>query len=167
MGEQAPEGQAEFEAKLRYWLTEAARLRNFKRPPSGSAPHVVHESLIQLRAVLDEFEPVLMNVTILKMGAVVQQKELEEAAQDAWDKLADAERTRPVKRDFEGAEERYARWRLASIEQLRDARQARRRAEFAAQVEFSVRTMYWGLMNIREELLGSLRELQWESTMER
>lgn len=170
-----PEGEEEltweqsrkyYVSRLQAALDEVTALRTFKLESIVSPPQA-REKLQKLRGNLDRVEQLVTEVTALKMGAVALQKEKEETAQDAWDKLADSHGKSPVRRDFEGTEERYARWRVATFDLLREARQSRNLTEFAAQTDMRVRNMQRGLREVREELLAFIKELQWESVMER
>lgn len=164
---EAPSPEDVVRGRLTALVRQAYELRSFKRPPADAAPAVVHEALVRLRTDLDVLENCMIQVSLIRQATESEQKAAEEEAQDAWDRQADAEYRRGVRRDFEGAEERYARWRLATFEQQRVARQSRARADLARQSEIAVRTVYRGMNGIREELLASLRYLQWESAMER
>jgi hypothetical protein len=153
--------------QLQRWLKEAGELRVFDVPDTNAAPSEVHEAIQVLRGNLDRLEGILADVTALKIANRAAQRAREEEAQDAWDKQADIESRAAVRREFEGAEERYARWRLSTLPQLQAVRQARVLAEFSAQTEARVAIMFRGLRDVREELLVRLKYLQWESAMER
>jgi hypothetical protein len=142
-------------------------LREFVMPAPDAAPAEFHASLLDMRARLDEAEPLKRGAVRLLASVKAAAKAYGQAADDA----ADAELARlgrqAVRRDFEGVAERLAATRLATLPQRRAARAAERVADIAAATEADITEMYWGMRGIREELLDSLRYLAWEAAMER
>ncbi len=160
------EAEAQIRAQVAEWLKETAELRAFQRPGHEAAPPEVHEALLQARSRLDRMEEICGNLSAVKAGALAKTRVLQEQAQDAWDKLADSHSRQAGVREWEGKEERYARWRLATFDQVRSARQAQLFADFATQADTQAHRAFRGLSAVREELLASLRYLPWLSSLE-
>jgi hypothetical protein len=152
--------------RLAELATEAAELRSFRRPPHQATMAEVHEAVLEARGRLDRLEEIRISTGAIKRATAGGQLAAEERAKDAWDACADRDKNRQA-REYEGAEERYARWRLETLLPLQTARQARVLAEQAAQVADDVATRYFGLKDTQREMLESLKYLQWESSMER
>lgn len=162
----AEDPAAVLRGKLAGWAKESAELRKFSRPPHEATMDQVHAAVVDARARLDRLEEIRTATGAVKRATMGGQLAAEERARDAWDACADRDKHTQV-RDYEGAEERYARWRLATIELIRAARIARTLAEQAAQVADDVTTRYFGLQGTQREMLESLKYLQWESHLER
>lgn len=144
---------------------ESAELRAFHSPGLVATPSDISEALIDLRGRLDRMEEIFTRATLVRIGLTAAQKAAEETAQDAWDAQAVRDANRQV-REYEGAEERYARWRLATLMEIRAARQARVLADQARQVEGDVKTRFYGLRDIRVELLDRQKRFVLESNLE-
>jgi hypothetical protein len=152
--------------QLAGWRKEAAELRAFTRPGVAATPSEVHAALVEVRGRLDRLEAICVSVAILKSGATSWARALADAAQDAWDQLAAQESRSAVRQDYEGAQERYARWRVATLVQLQAARQAQVLADQVAQADLHVSKAYYGLRDIRGELMESMRHLQGLSSLD-
>lgn len=153
-------------ARLHAMVMQATQERAFVFPERGSHPAVVHAALLEARSHLDRLETILSEVTALRVAAQVRARELEDQAQDEWDKQAKtAQQT--GRREFEGARERYAMWDLATINERIRARDARKVADLVSGTEDRIRLAYRGLDGMRQDLLASLRYLAWESVQER
>ena len=149
------------------WLEEAAQLRALKTPGDGAAPVSVHAALVAARGRLDRLETLLSMAIALKSGAAIRARELAELAEDAWDEKAQTAQRRGIQREFEGAQERYALWRLATKDERKAARTARSVADIAEDTELRIRRAYYGLDGVRQDMLHRLKYLAWESTLER
>lgn len=148
------------------WLASAFQLRQVRNPPDTAAPAAVHQALVQARAQLDTLETVLSTALAFKAVTATNARQQEDIAEDAWDDKA-GEGRRQMRREFEGAQERYAWWRLDTRDQRRAARQARAAADVAADTAERIRIAYRGLDGLRADLNARLKYLQWESMMER
>lgn len=153
------------QGRLAGYAQESAELRVFPMPGVAAQPEEVREALVDLRARLDRLEEILSAVTLVKLGTAAGQKAAEEEAQDAWDRQADHDRNRQV-RDYEGAEERYARWRVSTFTEIRAARQKRVLADQARQVEGDVKRRFYGLRDIRGELIERGRQFMFDSNLD-
>lgn len=148
-------------------LVRATGFRNFASPPVEASPHVVHRALVDARSRLDQLEPVLGQAMDLKQATVMRAVELEQAADDAWDEVADKARKQGLRDQFEGAQERYATWRLKTREPRLEARHARQEADVATACEAKVRMFYRGLDNARQDLHKRISALAFENSLDR
>lgn len=148
-------------------LGTAGHLRAFTAPGIDAIPHKVHSALVDARARLDQLEGILGQAMDLKHAAGMEARRLEQAEQDAWDEKADNARKRGLRQDFEGAQERYATWRLQTRDERLAARHARAVADLCDICEAKVRLAHRGLDNARQDLHARLRALAFESTLER
>lgn len=147
-------------------LNKAAGLRAVNQPQERAIPHVLHDTLVYVRANLDRLEVVLGQAMDLKHATAMEARRQEQAEQDAWDDEADKAR-KQGRGEYEGAQERYAYWRLKTRDQRALARQAREEADVAADCEAKVRLMYRGLDSARQDLHARLRAVAFESALER
>jgi hypothetical protein len=153
--------------ECRGWLQATMELRARVPNPPPTAPHtVVHDALTTARAVQDRIETLLSLAIGFKNACEAKARMLENAADDAWDDQAKQEK-RYGRREYEGAQERYAYWRLACRTQRKDARDARELADIASDVERRVRLHYYGLDGARDDLGRRLAVLRMENSMER
>lgn len=169
-----PDRFEEIRALSNGWLAEAAELRALRvdgedtprgiYDPAASHPQV-HEALVIARACLDRLETIFEQAMVLKAGAEAKARELAETAEDALDKAV-ADRSKRA-RDFEGARERLADAGLAALKPRAAARDAAKVADLAAGVERRIRLRYYGLVKLRDELADRLRNVAWESNLDR
>lgn len=163
--------QAELDAQDKYAELSGgmAKLRDFAVPPYAAHPDEVHRGLVDVRAALDLAETLIQESARFRDEVGRRARALAQAADDAYDaelvKMG-AQGSRPA---YEGAQERYGAARMNHLvfEARRRARTAERVSDIARGEHERLRTSFYGLLNIREELLARLRELQWESSMER
>lgn len=148
-------------------LTSAIALRNFRAPGIDGTPHQVHSALIDARARLDQLETVLAQAMDLKQESVMEAVQREQIAQDAWDETADKARKLGYRDQYEGAQEKYATWRLQTREQWKAARYARQVADVATACEAKVRMYHRGLDNSRQDLHKRLSALAFEHSLDR
>lgn len=148
------------------WLATARDLRyNAPWPRSSATPSQVSEALVEARASLDRLEVVYSAVIGLRSATATQARVLEQAADDAWDDRANAER-RTARREYEGPRERYAYWELDIRPQRRRARDARDLADYVKAACDRVELAYRGLDGLRRDLAARLTHLRWETSME-
>lgn len=146
------------------WIIEARELRAYPWTDT-SAPATLEALRKVVRPRLDKLEVLLDKAVMLKNGAVSNAREKEDKYQDAWDKKADT--ARRGTREYEGAQERYAWYRLECKPELDAWRLAQRILEMTRDAEERIRLAYWGLDKLRQDMNGALRELQWEGQYER
>jgi hypothetical protein len=163
---------AEIAARAQYARLQAsmARLRAFDVPWHGAGGHELGEALAGehgVRTRLDLAEGLLQESARFRDEVVRTARALAQAADDAFDgKMTGAGRTGRGP-EFEGVKDREASARLDTLELRRPARTAERVADIARTEHERLRTSFYGLRDIRQELLDRLRELQWETGMER
>lgn len=149
-------------------LAALAGYREYGRPPSGADGHVVHAAMIEVRSRLDLMEELLAELDSMTTAAKIVARAAEDTRQEAWDRRAVAPGVGgPRAADFSGKEERYARWNLDVLPQLRVLRQAQRLSDLVSSADRRARAMYRGLSGLQDELKTTLRYLPWEANMER
>lgn len=148
-------------------VVRMAPLRDIQRPAAEASANEVYVVLVDVRARLDLAETVLLEVTRFRSGsrskAAQRKGEADDAYTEAMAKLAQ----QAVRRQYEGVEDRRAQANLQTLEVRRRARTAQRVADIADDCYERVRTLYFSLRDLRQELLDSLRYLEWETSMER
>jgi hypothetical protein len=161
------------EALTAQWADAMARLRFGTEEVPLEVPGVdaegpdVHAALLAVRARLDMAEQLLKSARIERRRFRARAKIRRQEADDAYDKALAKRGEGAVRREFEGAQERMAGARLDVLEQTRTARTAEAVRDLVDDAYEGLRDQFFGLLNIRQELLDRLRELQWESSMER
>jgi hypothetical protein len=165
--EPLPDPAAILAEECKSWLRQAMELRARVPSPPSSAPHTtVHEALVLARANQDRIETLLSMAIGFKGACETKARKLEAEADEAWDDQAMKEK-RFGRREFEGAQERYAYWRIACREPRRRARSARELADTASDTERRIRLHYYGLDGARQDLHRRLTVLRLEDSMER
>jgi len=148
-------------------VTRMAPLRDIVRPPADAPPHEVYGVLVDVRARLDLAETLLTESQRFRIGsrsrAAMRKGEADDAYTEAMAKLAQ----QAVRRQYEGVEDRRAQANFQTLPLRRKARTAQRVADIADDCYERVRTLYFSLRDLRQELLDSLRYLEWESHLER
>jgi hypothetical protein len=153
------------------WVQAAQLLRFADKheiwPGSEASAHEVAAALTRARSRLDQVESFLASAIALKAGTAEQAKKHEQAADDAWDDQADAERrSRAPRPEWQGAKERYAYWSLAIRDQRRRARQSRELADHVRCTYDLIKLAYDGLNETRRDLASRLSHFRWETHME-
>lgn len=154
-------------AQCEGWLQQAFALRfdPDRWPPSSAPPNDVKDALVQVRASLDQLETLLANVMMLKAGSAAGATQAENAADDAWDRQAEAERHRP-RPEYQGSRERYAYWNLAIRAERARARDARDLANYVRGAADVIKLVHDGLNETRRDLAARLTHARWEIHME-
>jgi hypothetical protein len=136
-------------------------------PPASAEGTEVHEVLVEVRGRLDLAEQLMRAARKerrrFRAKAVQRQRERDEAYDAALGKQSEG----AVRREWEGAKERENKARLQVLDLTHRAHTA---ADARAMVDDcfeGLRESMFGLLNVREELIARLRELQWESSLER
>lgn len=129
----------------------AALLRAVQLPDENAPLPAVHRALVTVRGRLDQLETVLGQAMALKSAAEANAAKLEQVEADAWDDQADAARKKGISQ-YEGAQERYAYWRVRTRAQRAEARLAREVAAIAAQTEKRIALAHRGLDGTRLDL---------------
>lgn len=159
---------AQVEAKCAELEEAMRRLRwGLDIPPVTAEGHDVHQVLLDVRARLDLAEQLLRDTRRERLRYRSRAAQRRHEADDAYDDVLDKLGEGAVRLEWQSGREREAKARLRTL----DARKVARRAEAAsAMVDDcyeALRDAFFGLLNIREELIARLRELQFESVLER
>lgn len=159
--------EAKARATCERTLASMATLRSFEVPGTDAEPPDVHEALGEMRARLDAAEVLMKEILRFKGECWARSDALAALADDAydaaWDKAVQSNRGR----EFEGVKDREVAARMASLAERRRARAARTVARLADNAHARAQVDYYGLLNIREELLTRLsRYLPWLASME-
>jgi hypothetical protein len=152
--EPLPDPVAVLAAECQGWLSQALSLRAAVKVPPASAPQAtLYEAMVTAGAHLDTMETLLSQAIGFKGAAEIGAKAAEAAAEDAWEDQAGKEKQRgSYGREYQGAKERYAYWSLATRQERSAAREARRLADVAGDVERRVRLHYYGLLAAHDAL---------------
>lgn len=147
-------------------LNQASEMREFKPPGETAGPPQLYSALVAVRGYLDRLEVILVTAVMDRDAATAHARHLEQVADDAWDDEATRRTPGAARRDFEGAQERYAVWRLKTRPQREAARAARDCADVLASAEKSIQAMYRGLDSSRLDLHRRLSALAFMSSIE-
>jgi hypothetical protein len=149
-------------------LTQMAVLRDFTMPPADADLPVVHDLLREdLRPRLDRAEGILHEMSGYRRRARRQVKRLREEAEEAYDAALAKMSGRAVSRQYESIRDREVLARVAASPQYRALRVAERNLDLVEEAEEAVKGMFFGLRDIRAELLGDFSYLPWERSLER
>jgi hypothetical protein len=141
-------------------------LRSFPVPPTDSDPPTVHDALRELRGRLDLAEVVVAEAARRRRRARRLARLLWAEAEEAYDLALTKLASRAG--EYESGKEREASARVKTSPQRRAARAADRIADIAEGADDAIRSAYFGLRDIRKELLATLESyLPWEHSMER
>jgi hypothetical protein len=151
-------------------LTEMAALRDFRVPPHDADPPAVHSALRDgLRPRLDRAEVIMAEVARYRRRARAAADDSARAADDAYDEAL-AKMSGPAARggrEYESIKDREVLARVKASPLRKQARAAERFADLADEAETAMRGMFFGLRDIRKELLTSLDSyLPWLSHLE-
>ena len=155
------------EEVMEQMLASMAVLRAFQRPPHDALPDQVHEKIIELRARLDSAETLVQMAAREKRQARRLAKRLAEAADDIYDAELGRRSERAVTREYESIQDRAVGARLKALDARRKARAAAAVADLVEEAEDSLRSSFFGLRDIRKELLTTLDSfLPWLASLE-
>jgi len=150
-------------------LNEMAQLRAIEVPPHGTDPVEVHRVLREVvRPALDRAEVIMAEVAGHRRRARREAKHAVAATSDAYDEALVKFSTRAMSREYESIKDREVQARVTSSPQRREQRVAEDTADLIEQAEDAARGMFFGLRDIRKELLATLEHyLPWEASLER
>lgn len=149
-------------------LNEMAGLRDFKVPARDADPAEVHRALREvLRPRLDRAEAIMAEVAGCRRRARRAAKRAAAVTSDAYDEALVKFSTRAMSREYESVKDREVQARVSSSPQRREQRRAEETADLVEQAEDAARGMFFGLRDIRAELLATLQHyLPWLSSLE-
>jgi hypothetical protein len=158
-------GEAEVQERCSGILSAIHELWQYERPRHGALPQDVHSALVEVRGRLDTMED--LHGDLLAIQALVGDRVrlLEDARQAAWDGLATKPSVRGMSMDYQGKEERYAAWNLATARELRALRAGQRVADIVKAAERQASAMVASRRALLRELDTTLRYLPWQETM--
>jgi hypothetical protein len=150
-------------------LNEMAKLRSFAVPSHDADPAEVHRVLREvLRPRLDRAEVIMAEVAGHRRRARREAKQAAAATSDAYDKVLNGFSSRAMSREYESIRDREVQARVQSSPQRREQRQAEETADLIEQAEDAAKGMFFGLRDIRAELLTTLQHyIPWEASLER
>jgi hypothetical protein len=127
----------------------------------------VHEALLDVRARLDLAEELMTKARgerrRFRAKAAQRQAERDEEYDRVMVKLGEG----AVRREYEGTKDREAKARVHVLELTQTANRAAAARVMVDDCFDGLKDTFFGLLNIREELIARLRELQFESALER
>ncbi len=149
-------------------LNEMAGLRDFKVPAHDADPAEVHRVLREvLRPRLDRAEVIMAEVAGHRRRARCGAKRAAAATSDAYDEVLVKFSSRAMSRDYESVKDREVQARVQSSPQRKQQRQAEEIADLVDQAEDAAKGMFFGLRDIRTELLTTLQHyLPWLSSLD-
>lgn len=164
MTEPAPETDQQAARLLR----EMAELRAFKVPPHDADPPTVHAALRELRGSLDRAEVILASMRTLRNRTAQALADAKLAAEEDYDtEMAELAR-KAVRLEYQGVKDRTSMAAVKASPRRRALRQAEQRAATMELAFQAVQGRFYGLRDIRYELLATLEHyLPWEASMER
>jgi hypothetical protein len=150
-------------------LNEMAELRAVKVPPHGTDPTEVHRVLREVvRPALDRAETIMAEVAGHRRRARREAKHAAAVTADAYDEALVKFSTKAMAREYESIKDREVQARVTSSPQRKAQRVAEDTADLIEQAEDAAKGMFFGLRDIRGELLTTLdKYLPWEASMER
>lgn len=127
----------------------------------------VHEALLDVRARLDLAEELMTKARRerRRFRAKAVQRQVERDAR--YDQVMASLGEGAVRREYEGTKDREAKARVRVLELTQTANRAGAARVMVDDCFDGLKDTFFGLLNIREELIARLRELQFESTLER
>lgn len=148
-------------------LTDMALLRDFPVPPSDAEPSAVHQALRDdLRGRLDRAEQLMADIKRHRRRARRSVRQLSAAYDEAYDTALEKLSRRAVGRDYEGVHDREVQARTAASMERRKVIAAERVLDLVEEAEDVMTSMFFGLRDIRRELLASLDYLPWRASIE-
>jgi hypothetical protein len=149
-------------------LTEMAGLRDFTMPPADAELPAVHDVLREdLRPRLDRAEGIMREMAGHKREARRTARHLKAVADGAYDSALAKLSDRAVSRQYESIKDREVLARVAVSQQYKVLRAAERSLDLVEEAEEAAKGMFFGLRDIRAELLGDFSYLPWERSLER
>jgi hypothetical protein len=146
-----------------------AALRNYAPPgpETDSDPVKVREELHVVRGLLDRAEVLFAEMSGIRADFRAKASQRREEYQDRFDRELGKLAGRSVSSQFESGKERESMARVRAVDELTVSRTADRCVVLVDGAYETVRIKYYGLLNIREELLALLtRYLPWRASME-
>jgi hypothetical protein len=165
--EELPDGEELVRAAAAL-LNELRELRQFPVPPHEADGFAVHAAVRELRTRLDRAEVIMALMAGYKRRQRGRAAEAKAAADDVFDEEMARLAKLAVRMDYQGVRDREALAGAKALSERKKVRAAAKLAERVDQADDAARGMFFGLRDIRRELLATLEHyLPWESSMER
>jgi len=150
-------------------MAEAVELRHkVDLPKLTDQPSEIVERLQQARQAQDRLEEILRVAGRIKALTQRQKSAFEAVADDAWaTSLSHIRQVPTFRSDYVGPREKYAEADLSTMTQRRDLRQAEDLLSHVTEAYDFIRTAYFGLNGVRDDIKDVLRIAASESRMER
>lgn len=158
-----------FEAECLGLVERMGRLRDFALDPDDwEDPREVYRRLVtDLRPRLDQAETVLAEAAKLRRQARNAALRAAAEASSAYDGQLAKASAGAMRREYESVKDREVLARVAAGPLFKAQRAAEAEAARVDLTYEAVRGMFYGLRDIREELLQALKHLPWENSLER
>jgi len=166
----------ELESKVIDWAQECLELRHgeagdpegkLREPDPSSGISGVMTTLRRVRSRSDRVEEFLAKATQARARARRARDEAAFASEIAYDEAALIRAARRHPDLFSSGKERHAEASTDSLNERRDAHQARRLVSVTEEAYDVITQVHWQLDAIRKDLRASLHALQFESGLER
>lgn len=157
-------------AALEGYIREAIGLRMLAEvPPVAPDPAELQRHLLDARGRQDRVEELLRNALRIRARAQRANHAATAQADDAFDEAIHRQRCAPVQSggEFTSARERAAEANLATMDLRRTARTTAELTHVCEEAVEVIRSAYWGLSGVREDLRVLLRSTAFESHLER
>lgn len=158
-----------FESQCLSLLGRMSQLRDFALTADDwEDPREVYRRLVSdLRPRLDQAETVLADAARLRRQARNAALRAAADASTAYDDQLAKASAGAMRREYESVKDREVLARVSAGPKFRAQRAAEAEAARVDLAYEAVRGMFYGLRDIREELLQALRHLPWEASLER
>ena len=160
----------EFAEQLEVLMTEAVELRSSVAMPkvTDQADEIL-DRLYKVRQQLDRLEEIMRQVNRMKFLAERQKAASQAAADDDWATALSKLRSLPTFRNESmiGPREKYAEADLSTMKQKRALRKAEDLLNKVTEANEFIRTCYFGLNGVREDIKYLMRTLTTEARIER
>ena len=169
MAEQLSEREQSVSEQAAALLLAMGEQRAFRVPTVDEDPREVHRLLREdLRARLDAAEVLLGKIGRVRHRAERQRAAARAAAEDAYSlKMAELA-AKAIRLEYQSVRDREAMAHVHASPLVRSQREAERVADLVQEAEELMRSMFFGLKDIRRELLDTLEHfLPWEASLER
>lgn len=153
---------------------QALRFGGLELPPHGvegvtaeAEGQDVHATLLDVRARLDLAEELMTKARRerRKFRAKAVQRQVER--DESYDRVMASLGEGAVRREYEGTKDREAKARMRVLELTQTANRAAAARVMVDDCFDGLKDTFFGLLNVREELIARLRELQFQTVLER
>jgi len=165
------------ESSVMEWVTEALEARHGEyEDPEGKlslpdlvevGPAGVQHSLLRVRARLDRVDELLAKATRAKHRASRALEEARWEASNAWNKASTSNNTNSRFQDYSTGKERDAVATLATFDLQREVHRLTRMVDVTVEAWTVIKQLYWSMDSLRNDHVSVLRNIQFESSLDR